>query len=180
MLEADIGAWPAGLPADFRRKAGILREIQPKWLAKREMQGIMMKDWAKALLRGLTIAVGIGFIFAWFGVYNTGRMAFLPRFFFWSATIIVGYGASYFATPIVRTHLKDWPVYIRLPLLAGLVSIPITVLVMFILSDRISIPIFAMQFLYVFVVSLVLTVLSWTFSTLNEQNIAAQTVTDPT
>lgn len=180
MLEADIGAWPVGVPAVFRRKAGILRQMQPKWLTKREMQGIMMKDWAKALLRGLAIVGGIAFIFAWFGVYNTDRMGFLPRFAFWCATIIVGYGTSYFATPFVRTQLKDWPIYIRLPLLAALVSIPITILVMFILSDRVSVPGFAMQFLYVFVVSLVLTVLSWTFSTLNERTIAAQTIADPT
>lgn len=120
-----------------------------------------MIEKVKSLAQTLGLIVVISFVFAWFGVYNTTTLPLLPRFGFWFTTMIVGFGASYFAFPYVRERLKLFSVYIKVPVLAAIISVPVTLVLMVIGSGRWSLQGLGLQSLYVLAVSLVLTSISW-------------------
>jgi len=115
-----------------------------------------MQDWIKKSGREIAMMAGLAALCAWFGVYGTGRMPFLPRFGLWFMTMVVGYGSAYLVMPlIVERFGKTWPVPLRVFAIAALISVPITLSLMVISSDPWSFVKFYVQYGYVLVVSIV-------------------------
>jgi len=141
-----------------------------------------MADWMKVGLRELAIIVGVSLLFAWFGVYDSARTPFLPRFGFWFATIGLGFGTGYLATPwaaSLRGGTLSFPVQVLI--IAALISIPVTMLLLIMSSDPFSLLKLSIQYGYVLVVSLVLTTGNMVFQTLAGAREAApsERVPDP-
>lgn len=120
-----------------------------------------MADWVKTGLRGVAIMAGVSLLFAWFGVYNTGRMALLPRFGFWFSTMLVGFCAAYFVVPKVKATLEGkCSLPVLLAVIAALISIPVTLVLLVISPNRFSLLEAVVQYGYVFVVALLIAGLS--------------------
>jgi hypothetical protein len=121
-----------------------------------------MRDQILRIVRGAGIVLGLGVLFAWLGVYETGGIPFLPRALYWSATMAVGSLTGLWAVPFIRrTALPNQPLAIQLPVIAFITSVPVTALVAglpvfgdeggFHIADYVS------QFGYVFVISMLIT-----------------------
>lgn len=126
----------------------------------------------------------LAFVFAWFGVYDTAGLPMLPRFGFWFMTIAVGFGAGYFVEPLISDRLgAQSSLPVRLFLIAALISIPVTLLLLAISPDPFSMLKLGVQYGYVLVVSLVVTVLNVAYAALSETTYSAGAVdgvdTDP-
>lgn len=128
-----------------------------------------MADWMKSGLRILALLAGISLLFAWFGVYDTGRIPLLPRIGLWFATMVVGFGAAHFIAPWLTTKLEGRAgAPVQVALIAALVSLPVTGLLMVISSDPFSWLKFCVQYGYVFVISVVVAGLSYGYDMLTE------------
>ena len=53
------------------------------------------------------IVLGLGLLFAWLGVYNTGNLPFLQRTAFWTVTMAVGAASSYLVVPYLWSELRE-------------------------------------------------------------------------
>ena len=73
----------------------------------------------KYFVHGLAVAIALGWIFAFLGVYDTNAMPFFKRFVFWTSTMLVGsLGSAIAGIYFWRTSLRNKP-----PLLIGAVAI---------------------------------------------------------
>ncbi|MDP3495043.1 MAG: LytTR family DNA-binding domain-containing protein [Hyphomonadaceae bacterium] len=122
--------------------------------------------WAVNILRWAAISVGLGVIFAWFGVYQTGEIPFPERVGYWTLLIAIGAACGLVITPLVfdKWLAKAHPV-ITIAVAAALISIPITAGIIAIeaSSDGTIAPPawWAQQYVYVLVVSLIVTTGGW-------------------
>ena len=117
---------------------------------------------AARILRHIAAITVLGLLFAWFGVYDTGQMAFGPRFAFWAGTIAVGVLSSLWVMPeVFERRFADQPTPVKIVLAATAISIPVTLALVlvhnFLLGDDIAPADWPLQFAYVLVVSLVIT-----------------------
>ena len=118
-----------------------------------------MPEWVKKSGREIAMMTGLAALCAWFGIYGTGNLPFLPRFGLWFMTVVIGNGSAYLATPLIRDRLgKSWPVPLQALAIAALISVPITLALMVISSDPWSFRKCYIQYGYVLVVSLVFVV----------------------
>lgn len=139
-----------------------------------------MTDTTKKGLRGLGALAVVAFVFAWFGVYGTANMPFAPRFGFWFITIALGFGAGNFVEPWVTERLGTRvSLPLQLFLTAALISIPVTLLLLAISPDPFSLLKLAVQYGYVLVVSLVLTVLNVAYRGGMDGRYGTKPVLDP-
>lgn len=126
------------------------------------------------LLRGSGVALGLGLIFAWFGVYETGNFPFAERVLYWTGLMAVGLIASAVFVPLVSERwLPKAHVAVHVIVSSLLISIPITIglIVMEAASDgTFAQPWWvAVQYIYVLVVTLLLTSLAWVLERYGEK-----------
>lgn len=114
-------------------------------------------------VRGVGIVVGLAVLFTFLGVYDNGHQSFLERLTMWLFTISVGAISSLWLAPLVfdKEPCATWPVWIQVPLAAAIIALPVTfAIILMEASDGFVAPViyWPIQFVYVFVVSLVITI----------------------
>ncbi len=126
---------------------------------------------ASDIFRFCAIIIGLGLIFAWLGVYNTGQLPFFERFAFWTATMAVGGGASAFIAPFAWSErFAHVAAIFKIGAVATIVSVPVTILLVFVLNrSPWRLDYFMMQFGYVLVISLIITTLAFVANALQEK-----------
>lgn len=138
---------------------------------------------AAKLARQIALIAGLGLLFAWFGVYNTGQLAFPTRFAFWCTTIAVGVIAGAWLMPeIFERRLATQHIAIRIAAAAIAISVPVTITLLlihrFAFGENIGPADWPLQFAYVVVVSLVITSIS-AFADIFQKTIATQGASEP-
>ncbi len=130
--------------------------------------------WAVNIIRWSAISVGLGVMFAWLGVYQTGVIPFPQRVGYWTLLIAIGAGTSLIITPLL---FEKWLVKFHpaVPILVAaiIISVPITAGIIAIeaAGDGTIAPPgwWAQQYLYVLVVSLILTTGAWAADRFQDQ-----------
>ncbi|NQY96727.1 MAG: LytTR family transcriptional regulator [Henriciella sp.] len=103
------------------------------------------------------IVVGLGLLFSWLGVYDTGDAPFFRRFVFWTATMAVGAGSSVFVAPFVWSErFEHWPAPFKIAVVAIAVSFPVTVVLFLFNGGPYSVNHVIIQFVYVLIISLII------------------------
>jgi hypothetical protein len=108
-------------------------------------------------LRFASVVVGLGLIFSWLGVYDTGEVPFLRRWAFWTITMAVGGGSAWFLAPFLwegRYHW--WPAPFKIAVVALIVSVPVTGVLMLMNGGPISVNHTIVQYVYVLIISLII------------------------
>lgn len=134
--------------------------------------------WAVEILKWTAISVVLGLIFAWLGVYQTGAIPFPERFAYWTLLIAIGAMTSLIITPLL---FEKWLVKFHpaVPIMAAsaVISLPITAGIVAIdaISDgKVAAPNWwALQYLYVLVISVILTTGAWAADRYQDQKKAA-------
>ena len=105
------------------------------------------------------IVIGLGLLFAWLGVYNTGRLPFYQSFIFWTSTMAVGAGTSILVSPLIwGPRFEQVAPLFKIGAASAIISIPVTLtLIIFFSNQAITLQIFLIQFSYVLVISLIVT-----------------------
>ena len=114
-------------------------------------------------VRGAAIVFALAAAFTFLGVYDNGNQTALERFTMWLLTMSVGAISSLWLGPMFfdKAPSSDWPVWVQVPLAAAAISIPVTLAIILMeASDGSVAPMiyWPIQFVFVFVVSLVITV----------------------
>ncbi|MEM6900757.1 MAG: LytTR family DNA-binding domain-containing protein [Pseudomonadota bacterium] len=140
-----------------------------------------MPDWLQRGLRGSVVLVGAALLFSWFGVYNTYQLPMLPRFGFWLLTMVVGGVSSAITMPWVLTGpARDLPDPLKILMTSIIISVPITGTLLILSTGEISTRFAAVQYGYVFVVSVVVTTVVWYTQRLsNRAQETGDSVVDP-
>ncbi len=116
----------------------------------------------KRLGIGVFVVLGLGALFAFFGVYNTDNLPFYKRYVFWTSTMATGTAANIIVVPWVVNHLlRGRGLALQLPVIAALISLPVLVVIALFDADGAklwTLKILALQYVYVIAVSLVLVV----------------------
>lgn len=116
----------------------------------------------KRLGIGVIMVLALGAGFAFFGVYDTDALPFYKRYVFWTSTMATGTAANIIVAPWVVNHLlRGRGIALQLLVIAALISLPVTVVLALFNSETAhlwTLKIWAIQYFYVIVVSLVLVV----------------------
>lgn len=117
---------------------------------------------SRSLLRDAGLALALGLIFAWFGVYESSQLPFPGRVVYWTATIATGILAGRLVMPFVfEQRLPHLHMALKVLIAATAISIPVMVVLLVIerfVFDLATDPSeWPTSFAYVLVVSLVLT-----------------------
>lgn len=136
---------------------------------------------ASEILKFCGIVLGLGLIFAWLGVYNTGRLPFYKSVVFWSSTMAVGLGASLLISPYIwGPRFEKMAAIFKIAIAAALISAPVTLVLVIFFNSAPWQPIYLLiQYGYVLVISLIVTSAAYGFDLLKEQQVAADDVSDP-
>ena len=103
------------------------------------------------------LVLGLGLLFAWLGVYDTGQVPFFRRAVFWTATMAVGAGSSIFIAPVMWSdRFEHWPAAFKIAIVALVVSVPVTVVLFVMNGGPITINLIIVQFVYVLIISLII------------------------
>lgn len=132
-------------------------------------------------MRFCAIVIGLGLIFAWLGVYNTGRLPFYQSFVFWTSTMAVGAGASVLVGPFVwGPRFTDVAAIFKIGAASAIISVPVTlVLLIFFNGGAWNLTTTVMQYGYVLVISLIVTTAAYVRDTLNDNKTPATDAPDP-
>jgi hypothetical protein len=125
-----------------------------------------LPGWAVSILRAAAVSLGLGIIFAWFGVYQTSSFPFPERVAYWTLLMGVGVASSALVTPLVfERWLRGAHPALPIAVTALLISIPITLgLVLMETAADGAIPepsFWWLQYFYVIVLSAILTTGAW-------------------
>ncbi len=103
------------------------------------------------------IVLGLGLIFAWLGVYDTGQVPFGKRLIFWTSTMAVGaVSAQLLAAYFWSKRFDQWSAPVKIGILAMLVSIPVTAVLFIFNGAPHNINHVLIQYTYVLVISLII------------------------
>ncbi len=136
-----------------------------------------MPAWTVSILRWAGVALILGLVFAWFGVYETTQIPFAERIVYWTGLMGVGIVSSIFVNPLIfdRWLPKAHPA-IQIGVVAALISVPITIGLFLIeaagdgtIQD---VSWLGQQYLYVIVISVILTAGAWTIERVAEKQAA--------
>lgn len=133
---------------------------------------------AIGLLRAAGIALGLGVLFAWFGVYGTMVFPLPERILYWTILMGIGIAASVVVNPlIVEKLLPTAPAAVQIAAISALISVPITIgLGVFEAASDGSVaalPWWGIQYLYVIALSAVMTALAWVVTKWREGQLAS-------
>lgn len=137
--------------------------------------------WPVSILKGAAISAGLGVIFAWFGVYGTVEFPMMERIVYWSGLIALGAFSAIFIGPLVfeRWLVKSHPA-VQIAVASLLISLPVTIgiIILEAASDGTwTQPLWwALQYLYVAVVSAILTTGGWVLDRLQEAKTGSPVV----
>lgn len=139
-----------------------------------------MPVWVVSVGKWGAVSVGLGLIFAWFGVYDTGRVPMPERIVYWTGLMALGVTAGTIITPLVFEKLIPGAhVAVRVGMASALISIPITIglVVLEVLSDGTLAPPpwWGQQYVYVLAVTLILTSAAWAAEVLSGRTDGAAT-----
>lgn len=114
------------------------------------------------VLKGIAVIFGWSLLFSWLSVYNTGNHPFGFRVVYWMVAIGTGSLAAIFVQPIVWDKwCAEQPVWVKVLVIAALVAVPVTLVLLLIEPIRTIVSI-AITYLYVLVISIILTsVMAW-------------------
>lgn len=134
--------------------------------------------WAVTTIRWTAISIGLGVVFAWLGVYDTSAFPLPERIGYWTLLIAIGVVTSLIVTPLLfEKWLAKFHPAIPIVAAAAIISIPVTagIIILEARSDgTLTPPIWwAQQYLYVLVISLILTTGSWAVDRYHDQKKAA-------
>ncbi|MEO1407580.1 MAG: LytTR family DNA-binding domain-containing protein [Pseudomonadota bacterium] len=139
-----------------------------------------MPDWLRRGLRGSVVLVGAALLFTWFGVYDTYRLSFGPRFGFWLVTMVVGGLSAAVVMPwVMMGPGRGLAVPLKILVTAALVSVPITAMLLLMHDGDITWTLALEQYGYVLVVSVVVTGMMWYFQGLDDADQQPENVADP-
>jgi len=130
------------------------------------------------MLRGGAISVGLGIIFAWLEIYQSGEIPFMERIVYWSALIALGASAAMVVNPLVfdRWMAGSHPA-LQIAVVSCVISVPITmglVAIEYVSSGGLAQPGWWWeQFGYVLVISGMLTTGGWALDRLGDRSPAA-------
>lgn len=95
---------------------------------KREMQGsVSVQANLSTLVKGTGLVIGLGFLFAWLGVYGSNDAPFLLNWAVWTMTMALGFGTAYFVIPwSFERDGTNWPLPVQMLVSSALISLPIT------------------------------------------------------
>ncbi len=136
---------------------------------------------ANEILKFCAIVLGLGLIFAWLGVYNTGRLPFYKSFVFWSTTMVVGLGSSLVISPYIwGPRFANMAAVFKIGIAAALISLPVTIVLMLFFTNAPWQPIyFLMQYAYVLVISLIVTSAAYVLDMLKDKDTDESDGADP-
>lgn len=141
--------------------------------------GVKMGEFVTRYARSAGIIIALALVFAWLGVYETGERPFLLRFLFWLPTLGVGAVTAIFVVPwAFETGLQRWPTAARILVAAALISVPVWALLVAIDSfDGQPLPLqyWPLQYVYVLVISVLVTTGGWFAGRLEDAEAAAET-----
>jgi hypothetical protein len=127
---------------------------------------------AVSILRGSLIALGLGVIFAWLGVYGTTQIPIVERVIYWTGLMGLGISAAALVNPLIFDRLmKDTYFSLQIAAVALIISVPITIGLLVIEATEDGT--FAQpawwwtQYFYVVIVSALLTTGGWAIDRLN-------------
>ncbi len=132
---------------------------------------------AVSILRAIAVSLGLGIIFAWFGVYQTSSFPFPERVAYWTLLMGVGVASSALVTPLVfERWLPGAHPVLPIAVTSLLISIPVTLglIIMETMADS-AIPdpsFWWIQYFYVIVLSAILTTGAWGVERLRASNPA--------
>lgn len=116
----------------------------------------------KRLGIGVIMVLALGAIFAFFGVYDTDALPFYKRYVFWTSTMAAGTAANIIVAPWVVNHLlRGRHIALQMLVIAALISLPVTVVLALFNAETApqwTLKIWAIQYFYVIVISLMLVV----------------------
>lgn len=124
------------------------------------MKGPRILRIATDIIRFCAIVGGLGLIFAWLGVYDTGALPFYKSFIFWSTTMAVGAGASLLVAPFVwGRRFEEVGAIFKIAAASVIISVPVTLVLVFMFNSprEFSPTYLAAQFSYVLVISMIVT-----------------------
>ena len=136
---------------------------------------------ANEIVRFCLIVVGLGLLFAWLGVYNTGRLPFYQSFIFWTSTMAVGAGTSVVIAPIVwGPRFEDVAAPFKIGIAAAIISVPVTLTLMVFFSySTWTVSETLQQYSYVLVISLIVTTGAYVRDVMAGETPDAMTSTNP-
>lgn len=142
-----------------------------------------MSGTSAPIFRYAAIITGLALLFTWFGVYNTGQMAFGPRLALWTTTITVGVLTSLVIIPAVfHERFAGLHIAFQIILAAVGVSVPVTASLMliqhFALGQTLALTDWPLQFVYVLAVSVVITA-GFAFAEIFQKTIATSATPAP-
>lgn len=164
--------------APTARETPVTEPSSPPQPAPQAAADGKLPAWAVNILRGAAISVGLGVIFAWFGVYGTAEFPMPVRIVYWSGLIALGAASALFIGPLVfeRWLVKSHPA-MQIVVASLLISLPVTIGIILLeaASDgNIMEPVWwGQQYFYVFVVSALLTSGGWVLDRLKDSKAAA-------
>lgn len=144
------------------------RSTSEDWNPSRNAANVIRETWIKGLCslriasdigRFCAIVIGLGLMFAWLGVYNTGRLPFYQSFTFWTSTMAVGAGTSVLIAPFIwGPRFQEVPAIFKIGIASAIISVPVTLTLMLFFSvDPWSLSRYFIQYAYVLVISLIIT-----------------------
>lgn len=117
------------------------------------------------------VVLGLGLIFAWLGVYNTGDVPFLKRLVFWTTTMAVGAGSAIFIAPMIwNERYEPWPAPLKIAVVAFIVSVPVTLVLFLFNGGPVSVNHVIIQFVYVLIISMIISTGMYVAHLLEEAN----------
>lgn len=133
--------------------------------------------WAVSIIRWTVISAALGLMFAWLGVYETGEIPLPERIAYWSVLMLIGAMTSLVVTPLVfEKWLVKFHPAVPIIVVSAIISLPITagLVVIDALGDGTvaSPPWWAQQYLYVLVISAILTTGAWAVDRFQDQKKA--------
>ncbi|MDZ4762597.1 MAG: LytTR family DNA-binding domain-containing protein [Alphaproteobacteria bacterium] len=137
-----------------------------------------MPPWLSDFLKGAAAAIGLGALFSWFDVYDTGGMAPWMRMLMWSTTMAVGIWSAALVTPwIFERRLRHLHWMLQVLIAASIIALPVTVALLTVMSiDAGLIPVryWPQQYIYVLTVAIILTAGGYGLDRLREQSAASK------
>jgi hypothetical protein len=136
---------------------------------------------ANDIVRFCAIVIGLGLIFAWLGVYNTGRLPFYQSVIFWTSTMAVGAGTSVVLAPFVwGPRFEGVAAPFKIGIAAAIISVPVTLTLMIFFSySTWTVSQTLQQYSYVLVISLIVTTGAYVRDVMTTKNPDPATVTNP-
>lgn len=121
------------------------------------MKGLCSLRIVIEIARFCGIVLGLGLIFAWLGVYDTGDVPFLQRTVFWTATMAVGASSAIVVAPMIwNERYEQWPAPFKIAIVAFIVSVPVTLVLFLFNGGPVSVNHTIVQFVYVLIISMII------------------------